>query len=168
MRLASRWSTRSRAKARRRLKPTLLCPLLLAATSAFAQLREAPGRAEVERLCRGCHEVTKSVSLRQDRAGWEATLTKMVSLGMKAQQHDLEMILDYLVKNYPADEVPPVNINKATAIELESGLTLKRSEAAAIIRYRTANGNFRSLADLKKVPGIDFTKIETKKDRLVF
>ena len=57
---------------------------------------------------------------------------------------------------------------KASAIDLESGLTLKRSEAAAVIAYRTKNGPFKSIEDLKKVPGIDAAKIEAKKDRLSF
>jgi len=47
-------------------------------------------------------------------------------------------------------------------------LSLRRSQATAIIEYRTKNGPFKSIDDLKKVPGIDVVKIEAKKDRLVF
>jgi len=54
------------------------------------------------------------------------------------------------------------------AIEMESRLSLKRSQAAAIIAYRTKNGKFKSIEDLKKVPGVDAAKIEAKKDRIVF
>ena len=54
------------------------------------------------------------------------------------------------------------------AIDLESGLSLRRSQAAAIIQYREKNGPFKSIEELKKVPGIDIEKIEAKKDRLVF
>ena len=53
-------------------------------------------------------------------------------------------------------------------IKLESGLTLRRSESAAIIQYRAKNGPFKSIEDLKKVPGVDTAKIEAKKDRLAF
>ena len=63
---------------------------------------------------------------------------------------------------------PPVNVNKARAIQLESRLSLKRSEAAKILRYRKEHGDFKSIEDLIKVPGIDTAKIEAKKDRLVF
>jgi competence protein ComEA len=45
---------------------------------------------------------------------------------------------------------------------------LKRSDAAAAIQYRTKNGDFKSIEDLKNVPGIDTAKIEAKKDRLTF
>ncbi len=112
--------------------------------------------------------MARSVSLRQDRAGWQATIDKMVALGVKGTDQDFRAVVDYLAKNYPAEEMPKLNVNKATPIELESRLTLRRSEAAAIIAYRTKNGNFKSVEDLKKVPGIDAAKIEAKKDRLTF
>ena len=78
------------------------------------------------------------------------------------------MLVDYLSRSYPADDVPPIRVNTATAIEFESGLSLRRSQSLAIIRYREVNGKFRSIDDLKKVPGIDPAKIEARKDRLIF
>ena len=77
-------------------------------------------------------------------------------------------MLDYLAAHFASEEIPRINVNKARAIELESGLTLRRSEAAAIVEYRTKNGPFRSVEDLKKVPGVDAAKIDAKKDRLSF
>jgi len=146
----------------------LAATLAYGTSAAWAQLPEGPGRAETEQLCKGCHDTAKSVSVRQDRNGWGATLTKMVGLGLKASNKDLQTILEYLTKNFPAEELPPINVNKARAIQLESRLSLKRSEASAIIRWRKANGGFQSIEDLKKVPGIDFARIEAKKDRLAF
>ena len=87
---------------------------------------------------------------------------------MKGTESDFALVVDYLAKNFPAEDVPKVNVNKASAIELESGLTLKRSQAAAIIAYRSKNGNFKSLEDLKMVPSLDFAKLEAKKDRITF
>lgn len=138
------------------------------ALNVWAQLPEGPGREETERLCKGCHELGRSVAKRQDSAGWQTTLTKMVALGMKASDKELALIREYLAKNYPAEEIPPVNVNQARAIELESRLSLRRSQAAAVIAYREKNGNFKSIDDLKKVPGIDVDKIEAKKDQIVF
>src|SRR6266849_9717377 len=145
---------------------TVFLFLTLFVAGIYAQLPDGPGRAETERLCKQCHEVARSVSLRQDRDGWNNTITKMVAFGMKGTDSDFALVLDYLVKNFPAEEVPRVNVNKASAIELESGLTLKRSQAAAIIAYRARNGNFRSLDDLKMVPSLDAAKIDAKKDRI--
>ena len=151
-----------------RLNTKALFFALLLAPVAFAQLPDGAGKAETEKICSQCHELERSISLRQDRAGWQSTVDKMVNLGAKASDKDLQLVLDYLAAHYPADDVPRLNVNKARAIELESTLNLKRSEAAAIIEYRTKNGPFQSIADLKKVPGIDPAKIEAKKDRLTF
>jgi competence protein ComEA len=138
------------------------------AGGAWAQLPEGPGKEETEKLCKQCHELERSVSLRQDRAGWQTTIDKMVSLGAQGTDKELEAVLDYLARTYPGDEQPKLNVNKATAIELESRLSLRRSQAAAVIDYRTKNGPFKSIEDLKKVPGIDVAKVEAKKDRLAF
>ena len=138
------------------------------ASGAWAQLPDGPGKAETEKLCSQCHELARSISLRQDRAGWQGTVDKMVSLGATASDADLRLVVDYLSAHFPAEEIPRIKINKARQIELESGLGLKRSEAALIIEYRDKHGAFKSLDDLKKVPGVDVAKIEAKKDRLSF
>jgi competence protein ComEA len=132
------------------------------------QLPEGPGRDETMKLCKQCHEVARSISLRQDRDGWHTTMNKMVAFGMKSTEQEYATVLDYLSKHFPADEVPRVNVNTATAIELESGLTLRRSQAAALISYREKNGDFKSIEDLKKVPGLDADKLDAKKDRIAF
>ena len=144
--------------------------MLLAALSAaaWAQLPDGPGKAETEKLCSQCHELARAVSLHQDRAGWDATVAKMVNLGAKVSDVEMEIVANYLAKNFPAEEVPMIHVNTARAIEFEAGLSLLRSQAAALIAYRTKNGPFKSIADLEKVPGIDVQKIESKKDRLIF
>jgi len=142
--------------------------ILLFSPTLWAQLPDGPGREETERICKNCHELARSVSLRQDRDGWQTTINKMVAFGTKATDPELALILDYLSKHFPAGEVPPVNVNTAAAIELESRLSLRRSQAAAVIAYRTKNGKFKSIEDLKKVPGVDVDKIEAKKERIVF
>jgi competence protein ComEA len=131
-------------------------------------LPDAPGKAETQRLCSQCHEIDKSLSPRQDRAAWAGTVEKMVSFGMRASDDETRVVIDYLARHFPADDVPPIHVNTATAIQFESGLSLRRSQALTIIRYREANGPFHSLEDLLKVPGIDLARIEAKRDRLVF
>jgi competence protein ComEA len=129
---------------------------------------DGPGKAELQKLCVGCHELEKAYSIRQDEVGWQRTMEKMVAFGMKCSEEEYQLALDYLVKNYAADEVPKVRVNKATAIELESGLSLKRSQAKALIEYREKNGPFKSLDDLKKVPGLEADQLEARKDRISF
>lgn len=151
---------------------TMVTPALLvlcSASPAGAQdIPNGPGKSETEKLCKQCHEMARSVSKRQDRDGWIATMTRMSAFGMKASDAEFSAVVDYLTKTFPADEVPKVNVNTATAIELESGLTLRRSQAAALIAYRKENGKFKSLEDLKKVPNLDPAKLDEKKDRIAF
>jgi competence protein ComEA len=142
--------------------------LALSASCAWAQLPDGPGKTETEKVCSQCHELARSISLRQDRAGWETTVNKMVGMGAEASGAELKSITDYLAAHFASEEVPRINVNKARAIDLESGLSLRRSESAAIIEYRTKHGPFKSIEDLKKVPNIDVAKVEAKKDRLTF
>jgi competence protein ComEA len=140
----------------------------LTLSAALAQMPDGAGKQETQKICSQCHEVERSISLHQDRDGWKTTMNKMVALGAEGSDQDFQMVFEYLVRNYPAEQVPKVNVNTATAIELESGLTLRRSQAAQLIAYRTRNGSFKSLEDLKKIPGIDPGYLESKKDRIAF
>jgi competence ComEA-like helix-hairpin-helix protein len=142
--------------------------ICLSGLAAMAQLPEGPGMAETGRTCVGCHEVERSVSLRQDKDGWNRTITKMVGFGMKAKESDLAIIGDYLAKFYPADALPPINVNTCTALELESRFSMRRSQAAAFLAHREKIGQFKTFADLKKAPGIDPEKVESKKTEIVF
>ncbi|MCC6539164.1 MAG: helix-hairpin-helix domain-containing protein [Bryobacterales bacterium] len=145
--------------------------LLFLASLSFGQemqLPDGPGRAETEKLCKNCHELARSVSRRQDRDGWQTTINKMIAFGTKGSDQEFTAVVDYLAKHYPAGEVPPVNLNTCTAIEMESRLALRKSQANAIIAWREKNGKFKSLADLKKIPTLDFAKVEAKKDRIIF
>jgi competence protein ComEA len=163
-----------------RFKRIWRCTLLVVGLILFTQtwatrlsgqgrsMPDGPGKEETQRLCAQCHELDKSFSLSQDRVGWQRTIEKMLAFGMKGTERETNAVLEYLVKNFPADELPKVNVNKAEAIDLESCLSLKRSQAMAIIRYRDLHGAFKSIEDLKKVPGVDVEKIEAKKERLIF
>jgi competence protein ComEA len=147
--------------------------LLILSASALAaiaqpQLPEGPGRAEAQKYCTTCHELARSIAPRQDRAGWNNTLSKMVAFGMRTKQEEYAVLLDYFTQHYPAGDVPRVNVNTATGIELESYLALRRSQAAAVLAYREKNGDFKTIEDLKKVPGLNPEKIEAKKDRIEF
>ena len=99
--------------------------IALFAGGAWGQLPDGPGKVETEKVCSQCHELARSISLRQDRAGWETTVNKMVGMGATASDAELKSITDYLAAHYAAEEVPRINVNKARAIDLESGLSLR-------------------------------------------
>ncbi|MBS1857370.1 MAG: helix-hairpin-helix domain-containing protein [Acidobacteria bacterium] len=145
----------------------LLWAALLPA-AAFAQFPDGPGKAEFVKVCTGCHELERSAAMHQDRDGWKTTVEKMLALGAKGSDQEIAATIDYLARTFPAEEMPKLNVNTATQIEFESRFTLKRSEAAAIIKYREKNGPFKSIDDFKKIPGIDAARIIAKKDRITF
>ncbi len=142
--------------------------LIVALVSRAADFPDGPGKQATLRVCGKCHAPELAVSLRQNRGGWEGTISKMAKMGMDANGDELGVILGYLTKNFAPAPLAPVNINTATSVDLESSLLLLKSQAAAIIQYRAGNGDFKSLDDLRKVPGLDFKKIEEKKARIIF
>jgi competence protein ComEA len=143
--------------------------VFLSILAASAQdLPDGVGKAETVKVCSQCHELARAISLRQDNAGWQTTVQKMVSLGAKGTPEEFTRVTEYLTANFPADTLPKIHINSARAIELESGLSLKHSEAVALIAYRTKHGEFKSFEELKSVPGLDFERIAAKKDRVAF
>jgi competence protein ComEA len=132
-----------------------------------SEFPDGPGKDALLKTCSKCHSPNIVMANGQDREGWENTITKMVSLGAAGSDEDFTAILDYLVKNFPPPVVK-INVNKATAAELETGLALSAKEGEAIVSYREKNGDFKSIDDLKKVPLVDPKKLDAKKDRLSF
>jgi competence protein ComEA len=128
---------------------------------------EGPGKATLLKVCGTCHSPDNVIADGQDRAGWESTITKMAGFGADATDEQFTEILDYLTKNFPPASAP-VNVNKATAAQLQSGLGLTAAESDSVIKYREKNGDFKTIDDLKKVPDVDAKKLDAKKDHLAF
>jgi competence protein ComEA len=133
-----------------------------------ADLPDGPGKAATIRICGKCHAVEKAVSLHQDEDGWTDTISKMVKMGAQGSDDEFTEILAYLSKNFGEEAAPPIDINKADSVDLESSLVLTRTESAALIKYRTEKGPFKSVEDLRNIPGLDFKKIESQKSRITF
>lgn len=131
------------------------------------QLPDAPGKEETVRLCGACHEPQRAASVRLTREGWQDTIAKMVGLGMKGSDEELAKVLEYLSEHFKGEALRPLNLNRATAVELESVAGLLKKEAAAWIAHRTKLGPCKSLDDFKKISGVPFKKINDRRDRLV-
>ncbi|MCX6353545.1 MAG: helix-hairpin-helix domain-containing protein [Candidatus Aureabacteria bacterium] len=59
-----------------------------------------------------------------------------------------------------------ININKAAPYDLEGLSGIGAKKAATIIEFRNENGPFRSVEDIKKVPGIGEKLFERNQDRI--
>ena len=152
------------------MRGALVVAVLLAGAASAAVQDSFPdgrGRDVTVRVCGACHSPERSAAVRLTRRGWQDVMGKMVSLGAKGSDEELTAVLDYLSANFKGDAPKPVNMNTAPAIDLESVAGLLRKEAAALIAYRTKHGPCKTLPDLKKIPGVDFRKIERRRDRLV-
>jgi competence protein ComEA len=160
---------RRRALARRARAFGAVALLLACASPATGQdpFPEGAGKDVTVRICGTCHPSARGASVRLTREGWQDVIAKMVSLGAKGTDDELAAVLDYLSTNFKGDAPKPVNLNTAPAIDLESVAGLLRKEAAALIAYRTKHGPCKALEDLKKIPGVDFRKINRRRDRLV-
>ena len=129
-------------------------------------LPDAPGKEITVKVCAGCHAAETVASVRHTPEGWRDVIAKMVAAGAEGTEQELETVLQYLSAQFPAEAQKALNLNTATAIELESVAGLLRKEAAALIAHRGKNGPCKKLEDLKKVAGLDYKKIEARKERL--
>ena len=129
-------------------------------------LPDAPGRDVTVKLCASCHAAETVASVRHTPDGWRDVIAKMVAAGAEGTEQEIETVFQYLSTQFPAEAQPALNINAASAVELESVAGLLRKEAAALIAYREKNGPCKQLEDLQKVAGLDYKKIEARKERL--
>src|SRR6476661_10008130 len=87
-----------------------------------AALPDAPARDLTIRVCGQCHEPNRAASLRLTRDGWEGVVQKMKGLGASALATDAELaqITDYLSENFKGEAPKPINMNTASAIDIEA------------------------------------------------
>jgi competence protein ComEA len=138
------------------------------ATGASAQtLPDGTGKAELQKVCGVCHQAERSAAVRLTREGWEGVIGDMIQRGARGTDEELTAVLEYLSTHFLGDAPRPLNLNRANNVELESVAGLTRKEAAAFLKWREAAGSCKSLDDLKKVAGLDYKKIEARKNFLV-
>lgn len=122
-----------------------------------------PGRDALFKVCNDCHGPESVLGQLKTHDEWSKTLDDMANNGAQGSDEEWNQILAYLDKNYSL-----IFINKATAKDLESALDVAPAVAEAIVRRRTEKGNYKSIDDLKQVPGVPAAAIEARKDRFIF
>jgi competence protein ComEA len=135
----------------------------------YLKLPDGPGKATTEKVCGSCHGAELVLGRQDDREGWGALVNDMIERGAKGSDDEFYEVVDYLATNFSkTSPVIKINVNKATAKDLQGALRLTEKQAAAIVHQREEKGDFKSIDDLKKVPGIDAGKIEANKNRLAY
>jgi len=123
----------------------------------------AETEALVEKACVSCHPIGDITKVRKTWADWNNTVVRMAALGIEMDEDQLTAVKLYMSRYYGQ-----VNVNKARAAELSAVLGLSGKEAAAVVAYREAHGDFADADALAKVDGIDKAKITDAADALRF
>ena len=142
----------------------ILLPLLFSLPAQPQDLPEAKGKDLYEKICGACHGTDVVFKTRTTKEKWKNTVDEMASRGAEGTDEQLDVIIDYLAKCFG----PRVNVNKAAAKEIETQFELTSTEAEAIVKYRQEKGDFKDVAGLKNVPGLDSAKIEAVRLRIIF
>jgi competence protein ComEA len=143
----------------------LLSAVLVLTIAGATQDRfpDAPGKAELIKVCSGCHEAETVLAHAQTSGGWAETLASMVQLGAEGTPEEWRRIQQYLDA-----QLALIAINKAAADEIQRTVDVPEAVAQTVVTYRREHGNFKSIDDLKKVPGLDAARADARKDRLIF
>lgn len=147
----------------RRWFSTIASLALLSAARA-QDLPAGQGKEVTGRVCGGCHEASVVTKYRNSKDDWQSIAEDMKARGADGSEDDFQTIVTYLTHFFG----PEVNVNKATAKDLETQLELTSAEAEAIVTYRQEKRNFKAFADLKNVSGLDVRKLEPLQQRIVF
>ena len=138
-------------------------PPAAAADPAASRFPPGPGRDALFKVCKECHGPESVLGQLKTHDEWSKTLDEMAANGAQGTDDEWNQILAYLDQNYSL-----IFVNKASAKDLASMLDVPEAVAAAIVQTRADKGSFKSIDDLKRVPGIDGAKLDARKDRLVF
>ena len=142
--------------------------LLLTAGSCAPSWGAAPPTHDLAResqslkaVCGTCHNLQIVTDTPMSYDAWHDTVQTMVDRGATGTDEQFDDIMDYLHRT-----MTTLDVNTADPGELQIVLNLPEATALAIIARRSAK-KFTSLADLKSVPGVDESVLDSKA-RLIF
>jgi len=92
-----------------------------------------------------------------------AAMVLAFTASARTHAEQLAVLRAYLLHNHGR-----ANVNQAEARKLSPVLDVAADVAEAVVKYRTDNGGFKTIEDLKRVPGLDPARVDARKDRLIF
>lgn len=146
-----------------------LTPTPLAAqapgTTAFA-MPPGAGKETFESVCSLCHNPIAVVGKQFTRAQWEAKITEMLQEEPDVTAEERTAIVEYLSANFKPGA--KIYINIIPPKDLAAALDISIDQANAIARQRDQSGLFKTIDELKSVPGIDTARVDAVRARLAF
>ena len=116
------------------------------------------------KMCSNCHAMARVTKARFSKKFWSSVVDDMVSRGAEGTEEEAELVISYLSRHFGK----PVNVNTATAKEIQEGLSFKAAEAELLVKHRTDNGAFKVFEDLLKIPGLNAKLLDEQKKNIQF
>jgi competence protein ComEA len=146
----------------RRVRVLATVLALGAAYGESARREDAADNAAFKAVCSSCHPLTMVAGLRTEPE-WLDEIEQMVKIGAKGTDEQFERVIRVLLRT-----LTKVNVNTATAAEIAPVLDIPDSTAEALVKFRSEHGSFKTIEDLKKVPGLSAANLNARRDRIVF
>ncbi len=150
-------------------------------------LPRGDGDKIVQRACGTCHSLDVVIAERGPAAHWSQVVNQMIARGATLSDPEIDTVVKYLSSHFgpaspgaasgsagigaPSASGPTaarINVNTASAQELQSSLGLKQRDAEGVVAYRNKNGKFKTWQDVAEVPEVSPNQIEALQDRLAF
>ena len=135
---------------------------VVALTSVAWAQDSATDKAAFEKVCGSCHKSSLVSELKSEEE-WTETVNNMIANGARGTAEQFDGVMRYLARNFTR-----VNVNAASVGEIAPVLDLSEKAAQAVVEYRARHGKFASLEDLRKVPGLDAAKLQSRSARISF
>jgi competence protein ComEA len=113
-------------------------------------------------ICGACHSIALVEGLRTE-SEWRDEVDQMIKIGARGTEEQFQRVMRVLART-----LTRVNVNTAEPRQIAPVLDVSDEAAAAVVKSRIKNGKFKTIEDLKKVPGVDPVKLEARRDRLMF
>ena len=142
---------------------------LLAPGARAEDLPDGKGKELIVRACVGCHKAEELTVYRFTKDEYQTIAYRMGDRGAQASRAELDIIAAYMFEHFPkVEDSTKINVNKATAEQIATGLALTSDEAEAVVKYRERHGDFHAWGDLLIIYGVDGKKIAAAKDKISF
>ena len=113
-------------------------------------------------ICGSCHGTSLVEGLRTEQE-WREEVAQMVKIGARGTEAQFETVFRVLART-----LTKVNVNTAEAERLAPVLDVSAATALEMVKRRASAGGFKTLEELKRIPGVDPVKLEARKERILF